>query len=497
MEPWSGKDAVRTACFDFLVIRCRLKSMNRKSPSVVLVVDDEPSICWGFERLLGEQGHQVITASSAEEGLQRAAEYDLSLVLLDVRLPGMDGITALPKFREVSGDAPVVVMTAFGDLETAVGAVRNGACDYLTKPFRLEDAARTCRQALRSRAINSSEVPLDDDATTDTSALVGRSSAMQQVFRQIALVADSELSVLITGETGTGKELVAAAIHRHSQRHDRAYIPVSPVTLNESVIESELFGHVKGAFTGASDNRKGLFELADGGTVLLDEIGDLPMSAQVKLLRVIEQGEFTAVGDIRPRKCDVRVIAATNRDLQESVDEGSFREDLLYRLAAVSIRLPPLRQRVEDIELLCEFFLRRLGYPSAKSAIDRDLAQMLMARPWWGNVRELRNAVEHASVVARGRPLEVSDFPDPQSGRSDRSTNTRVSTDAAIETWSREQIAATDNVGDLYDRFLSATEPALLRVVLEATGGNRAAAAELLGIHRGTLRERLKKHGSE
>lgn len=476
--------------------------MNSPSPSIVLVVDDEPSICWGFERLLGEQGHQVITASSAEEGLRRAAENDLALVLLDVRLPGMDGITALPKFREVTGDAPVVVMTAFGDLETAVGAVRHGASDYLTKPFKLEDAARTCEQAIRTRQseqtepVDEEDAPSDglDTAATDASVLVGRSGEMQQVFRQIALVSDSELSVLITGETGTGKELVAAAIHRHSQRHDKAYIAVAPVTLNESVIESELFGHVKGAFTGAGDDRKGLFELADGGTILLDEIGDLPMAAQVKLLRVIEQGEFTAVGDVRPRKCNVRVIAATNRDLGVAVDAGTFREDLLYRLAAVSIRLPPLRNRVEDIPLLCEFFLRRLGYPSPKTAIHAELTRMLQERPWWGNVRELRNAVEHASVIARGRSLEAADFPTPQNDRG-HSSDSSASTDAAVEAWTIGQLASDEKQDDLHDRFLTVTEPALLRVVLEHTHGNRAAASELLGIHRGTLRERLKKYG--
>lgn len=465
------------------------------APATVLVVDDEPSICWGFERLLSSQGHQVIVASSAEEGLQRAAEHDLALVVLDVRLPGIDGISALPKFREVSGDVPVVVMTAFGDLETAVGAVRGGAVDYLTKPFKLEDAARIVRQAMRPRSSRADHDQAEPDAAqSDASLLVGRSAAMQQVFRQIALVADSDLSVLITGETGTGKELVAAAIHRHSRRHDQAYIAVAPVALNESVIESELFGHVKGAFTGADDNRKGLFEMANGGTVLLDEIGDLPMAAQVKLLRVIEQGEFAAVGDLRPRQCDVRVIAATNRNLPQAVDEGTFREDLLYRLDAVSIELPPLRNRIEDIPLLCEFFLRRLGYPSPADAVSVDVCQQLQTRPWWGNVRELRNAVEHASVLARGRPLEISDFPAPQAGRSNRTSGSVNATDQAIEAWTRLQLESSEDDSGLYDQFLAATEPALFRVLLEHTGGNRAAAAERLGIHRGTLRERLKKY---
>ncbi len=459
-----------------------------KTPPVVLVVDDEPAICWGLEKMLVQDGYRVLTASSAEEGLTLAREHTPALVLLDVRLPGEDGISALPKFRQATADAPVIVMTAFGDLAVAVGAVQNGASDYLTKPFSLEDAGTAIRRTLRARK----EAPQSnaDAATDDPSMLVGKSRAMQQVFRQIALVADSDLSVLVSGETGTGKELVAAAIHRHSGRCQKPYLAIAPVTLNESVIESELFGHVKGAFTGAAEDRQGLFELADGGTVLLDEIADLPMSAQVKLLRVIEQGEFTAVGDVRPRKCDTRVIAATNRDLQRAVDEGRFREDLLYRLAAVSIRLPPLRQRKDDVAPLCKFFLRRIGYPAADAAIDQPLAAALSERDWWGNVRELRNAVEHASVIARGRPLELSDFPPPQAARQKAGQ-----TFAAIQAWTAEQLSGADESShDLYERFLSATEPALLQTVLEHTGGNRAAAAELLGIHRGTLRDRLKKY---
>ena len=465
--------------------------------SFVLVVDDEPSICWGFEQMLGDAGHTVVTASSAEEGLKRAEEHDYALVILDVRLPGEDGISALPRFKDLTNDAPIIVMTAFGDLETAVGAVQSGATNYLTKPFKLEDAAKACWQAMRKRESNTSK-PADQNArklADDASVLVGRSPAMQQVFRQIALVADSDLTVLLTGETGTGKELVASAIHKHSSRCDKAYLPIAPVALSESVIESELFGHVKGAFTGAVEDRKGLFELADGGTILLDEIGDLPLAAQVKLLRVLEQGEFTSVGDLRSRRCDVRLIAATNQDLQSAVGRGDFREDLLYRLAAVSIRLPPLRSRIDDIPLLCEHFLTRLGYPSPSTAIDSGVMKQLQIRPWWGNVRELRNAIEHASVVGRGRPLDLDDFPDPQAARSGEQQQSIQTLSEFVSSWARNHVAGRSEINDLHEQFLAATEPDLLKVVLEHTGGNRAAAAELLGIHRGTLRERMKKYG--
>ncbi|TWU27217.1 Nitrogen regulation protein NR(I) [Novipirellula galeiformis] len=462
----------------------------------ILVVDDEPTICWGFQRLLSDAGHEVLIASSAEAALQIAHSRPLDLILLDVRLPGEDGISALPQLRQASHDAPVIVMTAFGDLETAVGAVHAGACDYLTKPFRLEDAAQAVEQALHAGP----PVQADERATpagADASLLVGKSPAMQQVFRQIALVADSDLSVLITGETGTGKELAAAAIHRHSRRSDKPYLPIAPVTLSETVIESELFGHVKGSFTGADADRKGLFELSSGGSILLDEIGELPLAIQAKLLRVLEQGEFTAVGDVVPRKANVRIIAATNRDLEKAVQQETFREDLLYRLSAVSIRLPPLRHRSEDIPMLIEYFLSRIGYPSAAHAIDESVIEELQKRPWWGNVRELRNAVEHASVLARGRPLRLDDFPEPRQGGT-LELAAGGSLAAAVATWTQRELSnAPTDLRDLNERFLSATMPTFLRLVVQHTEGNRAAAAEMLGMHRGTLREWLKRYPPE
>ena len=306
--------------------------MTNELKSKVLVVDDEPSICWSFQRLLGDEGHGVLVASSVEAGLQLARENEISLVLLDVRLPGEDGLTALPKFLEATKHVPIVVMTAFGDLETAVRAIQQGACDYLVKPFSLALATKTCRQAIRVLNDSHPTATANQVAASTSPLIIGNSAPMQQLFRHIAMVADSPLSVLITGETGTGKELVAAAIQRHSGRATKPYLAVAPVALSESLFESELFGHVRGAFTGATEDRKGLFELADGGTILLDEIGDLPISAQVKLLRVIEQQQFTRVGDVRPRDCNVRILAATHRDLDAAVQAGRFREDLLYRL---------------------------------------------------------------------------------------------------------------------------------------------------------------------
>tara|TARA_R110002049_G_scaffold285698_4_gene466911 strand:- start:11822 stop:13237 length:1416 start_codon:yes stop_codon:yes gene_type:complete len=465
------------------------------SQSTVLVVDDEPSICWALERMLVGEGHDVITASSAEEGLQLAEANDPAMVILDVRLPQQDGITALPKFLKATNNAPVIIITAFGDLETAVAAVKNGATDYLTKPFKLEDALRTCRTTLKKSA-RSSPPTATQPMTTDNSVLIGSSPAMQQVFRQIALVADSDLSVLITGETGSGKELVAAAIHRHSRRADEPYIAIAPVALNPDLIESELFGHLKGAFTGATEDKAGLFERAEGGTVLLDEIGDLPLGTQVKLLRVLEQGQYSRVGDIRSRTADVRVLAATNAELHDSVASGAFREDLFHRLTGVQIHLPPLRDRSEDIEPLCRHFLAAMNYANTESAIDDGLLAALRERPWHGNIRELKNAVRHAAVVARGRPLAIDDFPPPKPGREPESDSPRVALDESVRNWATETINRDSGAsGSLYEKFLAAGEPSLFRVVLEHTGGNRAKAAELLGMHRGTLRDRLRNYG--
>lgn len=479
----------------------RFMNARSRSDAKVLVVDDEPSICWGFQQLLSSEGFEVHIAASAAAGLALAEQHQFALVLLDVRLPGEDGLSALPRFLQATDDAPVVIMTAFGDLETAVRAVQQGASDYLTKPFPLEQAAKTCLQAIRRAAKPLDPAPRLDVAEPSGSALVGSSAAMQQLFRQIAMVADSSLSVLVTGETGTGKELVSAAIHRHSRRHEKPYLTVAPVAFSESLFESELFGHVRGAFTGASEDRKGLFELADGGTVLLDEIGDLPGAAQVKLLRVIEQQQYTRVGDVRPRDCDVRIIAATHRDLNQAVSDGRFREDLLYRLAAVRIHLPALRERPEDIPLLCRHFLRRLGHPLADRAIDQSLAAELQRRPWYGNVRELRHAVEHAAVYARNRVFDIHDFPEPQANQRVSDLNIDQKLASVVEQWVGTQLELTSQAPSaseavmLYERFLITVEPVMLRIILQSVGGNRAAAAERLGMHRATLRERLRKYG--
>jgi len=458
--------------------------------SRILVVDDEPAICWSFREMLGDEGHEVEIAASAEDALRLAGLGRFDAVLLDVRLPGMDGLTALPLLRETLGDVPIVVMTAFGDLETAVKAVEAKAFDYLVKPFDLDHASAVVRRALEaSRApkpIAGSPVatrPADD-------ALIGSSAAMQALFQAIAMVASAEVPVLVTGESGTGKELVARALHRYGTRREGPFVPVSLPSLSPAMVEAELFGHAKGAFPGATSERKGIFELAKGGTVLLDEIGDASPALQVKLLRAIEHREVTPVGEARPRPIDARIVAATHRDLPELVAAGAFREDLYFRLAAFPIRVPALRERLDDVPALANHFLERARGRSER--LSAEVLVALRARPWPGNVRELRNAIERAAILSRGGPIRIEHLAEP--GVSGAKASADLASAVAAWTAARPFVSGD---GDVHSEFLGEVEPPLLRAVLDQCAGNRAAAAQRLGIDRATLRLKLRRYGLE
>ncbi|TMQ31515.1 MAG: sigma-54-dependent Fis family transcriptional regulator, partial [Planctomycetota bacterium] len=347
--------------------------------SHILIIDDEEAVCWALERALAGEGHQVAVASSAEEGFELAARKPPEAVVLDVRLPGMDGLTALGRLRQITHDAPVIVVTAFGNLNTAVRAVEGGAFDYLAKPFDLQQALDAVARALaRPRLQN--HLPADAAPATGPEEIIGHSAAMQLVFKRIALVAPRDACVLITGESGTGKELVARAIHRHSQRRERPFLPVHLAALNPGLVESELFGHVKGAFTGATQARPGLLALADGGTVFLDELGDIPLSVQVKLLRVLEHNEVLPVGGNQAERLNIRVLAATHQDLPRLVSANAFRHDLFFRLNVFQIHLPPLRERRDDIPALAEHFLRRFE-PGALPLLPETI-KFLTGLPW-------------------------------------------------------------------------------------------------------------------
>ena len=471
--------------------------------SSVLIVDDEPAICWAFREALTEDGHSVRVVPSGEEALRLTERgWRPDVVVMDVRLPGIDGLSAMRKLREQIGTTPVVVITAFGSLETAVRAIEEGAFDYLIKPFDLDQAVEVLRRALDSSNTAADTADAAAGAVTSIApidTIIGSSPLMQQVFKQIALVAASDVGVLITGASGTGKELVARAIHRHSSRRKGPFVPVCIPALNPGLIEGELFGHVRGSFTGAADDRAGLFELAAGGTLLLDEIADVPAALQVKLLRTIEQREIFAVGAALPRTIDVRILSATNRPLPDLIASGAFREDLYFRLGVFEIHLPPLRDRRDDIPALAEHFLTQIRplRDAGPWKIPDALRAELCDRPWAGNVRELRNAIEHAAIVARGGEIRPEHLPPPASLSSAGPASVADRAREVIAGWTSDKAADLGTADDpqLYERFLQLVEPPLLESALRHCRGNRAAAAHLLGLHRATLRQKMRRHG--
>ncbi|MFO0191218.1 MAG: sigma-54-dependent transcriptional regulator [Planctomycetia bacterium] len=457
--------------------------MNR-----ILIIDDEPAIGWSLRELLTDDGHAVEVASSAEAALETCGRFAPEAMLVDVRLPGRDGLAALPDLRAAAPEAAIVVMTAFGDLDTAVRAVAAGAFDYLVKPFDLASVSRVVSRALADRH-GAVPAPVADAPPT---RLVGSSPAMQRVFKQIAVAAATDLPVLITGQTGTGKELAARAIHANSGRRERPLVATSVAALAPSVIESELFGHVRGAFTGATADRRGLFELADGGTLLLDEIGEAPLEVQAKLLRVLEDRAITPVGSSTARPVHVRVIAATNRDLAAALEAGRFRVDLYHRLRVFQIEMPPLAARPDDLPALVDHFLAAAGQ-GGRQASDSFLAAV-RDRSWPGNVRELRHAVEAAAAMARGGHLEAEHL--PPAAAAARGATPPPNADAIVATAVRQWVDAAWSVsadaGDLHDRLVNLVETTLAAEAVDRAGGNRTAAAKALGLDRATLRSKLQ-----
>jgi len=460
--------------------------------STILIVDDEESICWALRRLFEEEGYETAIASSAEDAFQQVGRAQPDLVMLDIRLPGMDGLEALTQLKRLSPTLPIVIMTAFGNLNTAVTALSQGAFEYLIKPFHLDQAAAVVQRALTRPTLAVPSIESADYWNTDDE-LLGASPAMQEVFKRIALVAPTDASVLITGESGTGKELVARAIHRHSRRAGTPMIPVNLAALSPTLVESELFGHARGAFTGAATARQGLLELADGGTVFFDEAGDIPASVQVKLLRVLEQHEVTPVGETQPRPSAFRVIAATNRDLRAEINRNTFREDLYFRLTVFEIPLPPLRERLEDIPLLAEAFLARSKGAGSRPVLTKAALTELCRRRWPGNVRELRNAVEHAVILARGGPIGPEHFPAATTPMVEETDAGAIA--GLVRRWAERQYREAEGAEDLYDRLLHVVEPPLLEVAMRTHHGQRVSAARSLGLHRATLRKKLEQFG--
>jgi two-component system nitrogen regulation response regulator GlnG len=451
-------------------------------------VDDEEAITWSLRKAFERAGYAVHVAASAESAFELAAKHRPDAIILDVRLPGIDGLAALGKLRQLSNDAPVIIVTAHGNLSTAVGAMEGGAFEYLPKPFDLSQALDAVARAVERPPTSAPA----DSAPEEDSELIGRSPAMQAVFKRIALVAPHDACVLITGESGTGKELVARALHRHGNRRNKTFLPVHVAALNPNLVESELFGHEKGAYTGASQAKPGLLELADGGTVFLDELADIPLAVQAKLLRVLEHQEILPVGGSVPRRINVRILSATHQDLSKAVSAGQFRHDLYFRLNVFEIHMPALRDRVDDIPLLAEHFLRRFGVSSATLA--QESIGALQSRPWSGNVRELRNAIEYAGIVARGGQILPVHFPPPIRTGGTESTSERIA--GLVQDWVKEQVqsAGAKEPANLYDEILKVVEPALLDEVLRTLNGNKLATARWLGLARATLRKMLQKY---
>lgn len=467
--------------------------------SKLLIVDDEESICWGLSQLGESLGHQVRMASSAEQALSFAEAERPDVVVMDVRLPGMDGLTAMQGLYDRIGSVPVIVITAYGDLQTAVEAVRKGAFDYIVKPFDLNQMERVLEKAIDE----SQRDVLMPGEPKEVEGLVGSTPEMQNVFKSIALVAGSEASVLLSGESGTGKELAAQAIHRFSDRSAGPFVAVNIASLSEGLAESELFGHAQGAFTSADSARVGFLEQADQGTLFLDEVADIPLSIQIKLLRALEEGEVLPVGSNQRVKTSFRLIAATHRNLESLIKQGKFRHDLYFRLCTFQIDIPPLRKRVADIRALAEFFLERFvdRQTGMQHRLTAETVAELERRPWYGNVRELRNAIEHAALRARGGTILPEDLPAAVSqsflGMGEAPAGSEAEIRLLLKQWAEAQLTDPEQAANIYEQLLALIEPPVMEVALEKFHGQCAPAARCLGLHRTTLSKKLKQYGIE
>ncbi len=466
--------------------------------ATILIVDDDAQLRQSFEKLLAAEGHNVRVAASGEAGIESVRAAAPDLVIMDVRLPGITGLTAYESMRGLDPHLPVIIMTAYGTTETAIEATKLGAFDYILKPFDIPAVLKLIGEALKAGRFTRQRVEVDarpESASGD--ALIGRSPVMQEVYKAIGRAAPTDATVMIRGESGTGKELVARAVYQHSLRADRPFLVINCVAIPETLLESELFGYEKGAFTGAGSRRVGKIEQAGHGTILLDEIGDMPLAIQAKILRLLQERKIERLGGGAPVPVDVRILAATNRDLEAAVAEGRFREDLYYRLKVVSLLLPPLRERSEDIPQLADYFLHRyareMGMENPGLAPD-GLAR-LTAHPWPGNVRELANTLKNALIFGRGGALTANDVGRAlQAEDSPHSPGEPQTPAEALHSWVRRSMDAARTT-NLFDSLMDQAGAALVAEALTRTGGNRTQAARLLGISRPTLLARIEKYG--
>jgi DNA-binding NtrC family response regulator len=444
----------------------------------ILIVEDEPKMRRLLELQLAEEGFQARIAADAETGLQMLGKESFDVVVTDLKLPAMSGLEFLQAVKRVNADLPVVIMTAFGTVESAVDAMKAGASDYVLKPFSLAELVLVIRKELASHQLRQENRDLREalGRRYEYKNIIAKSDKMQAVLALVERVAPTNSTVLIGGESGVGKDLVARAIHEHSQRANGPFVKINSTAIPETLLESELFGYEKGAFSGATSSKPGKFEVANNGTLFLDEIGDVPAAIQVKLLRVLQDREFERLGGTRTLKVDVRLVAATNRDLRAALEEGTFREDLYYRLNVVAIDIPPLREHKEDIPVLAQFFLEKFARESAKPAhnITPAAMKMLMDFHWPGNVRELQNVIERAITLSAGSTLDVADIHIDTARRAHVESGSAVLPEGmGMEQWEEE----------------------LLREALKRANGNKSQAARALGLSRNALRYRLSKMG--
>src|SRR5215203_2955830 len=457
--------------------------MATTKQGTILVVDDEEIMREILETLLTREGYEVKLASSGEEGLELARALPFDAALVDIMMPGLNGIETLDELKRIDEDLAVIIITAYASVESAISAMKSGAFDYITKPFKNEEVLVVVRNAMERRRLLNENRNLRQNIQEryhKFANIIGRSPRMQQVFDLIIQAAPSRSTILIQGESGTGKELVARAIHANSSRSDRSFVTVNSGNLPPDLLESTLFGHVKGAFTGAVYPKKGLFDLADKGSIFLDEIGNIPLETQAKLLRVMQEREFMRLGGMEVIKVDVRIIAATNVDLKKTMEEGRFREDLFYRLNVVNVMLPPLRDRKDDIPLLMLHFLEKYGEENRKPDLELvpDALDILMSYDWPGNVRELENVIERAVVLSTGRRIGPDLLPD-HIGRPTIFQMPRFVVPP-------EGISFKDVITDFEKRLIEST--------LETAGGVQKRAAELLRIKPTTLNEMIKRY---
>jgi two-component system nitrogen regulation response regulator GlnG len=459
----------------------------------LLVVDDEPSVLYSFRRVLEDDGLSVLTASTATEGLAVARERRPAVVVLDCQLPDGNGLDVLTQLRTLGHRMPVLVITAHGTAELAIEAMKRGAFDYLLKPVDFRQVSRLVARALEaSRLMQAPAVPPPDEPSE---RIVGRSPAIHEVCKQIGRLAPQDVTVLIAGESGVGKELVARALYQHSRRADKPFLAINCAAIPETLLESELFGHEAGAFTGATKQRVGRFEQCDGGTLFLDEVGELALPLQAKMLRVLQEQRFERVGGSRPVETDVRVLAATNQDLPALAAAGKFRKDLYYRLAGLTVTVPPLRERAGDVSELAHHFLFRSAAEAGRDVrgFDPDALALLERHDWPGNVRELQNAIRHAVLHSSGQLVLVEHLPLSVRDRPEQTAGAAEAAGGDLEELVESMLH--DGAGDLHARVVRAAERVLFARVLRHTKGHQSRASELLGLNRSTLRYKLRELG--